>query len=95
MNNKNFKSKVIKFFLLGLSFVILTLQEVSAQCAMCKTTVENNVSYGEVGVASKLNLGIMYLFFAPYILVAIIGYLWYKNSKANAKKVKISGHYRR
>lgn len=95
MDTKIFKSKVIKVFLFGLLFLIIAFQEVSAQCAMCKTTVENNVSYGEVGVASKLNLGIMYLFFAPYLMVAIIGYLWYKNSKANARKIKISSHIRR
>ncbi len=95
MNSGNFKSNFIKILLFCLAFLLFAMQEVSAQCAMCKTTVENNVSYGEVGVASKLNLGIMYLFFAPYLIVAIIGFLWYKNSKANAKKVKITGYFRR
>jgi hypothetical protein len=71
------------------------IQNLYAQCSMCKTTIENNVSSGEVGFASKLNIGIMYLLFAPYILVAIIGYLWYRNSKAYAKKIKVSGYNRR
>lgn len=74
--------------------IVLSAQDVLAQCAMCKTTIENNVSAGDVSLASKLNIGIMYLLFAPYILVAVIGYLWYKNSKANAKKIKVASHHR-
>ncbi|CAN5389254.1 hypothetical protein BH23BAC1_BH23BAC1_05970 [soil metagenome] len=95
MNSENFRSKFLKILLLASAFCVIALQEVLAQCAMCKTTVENNVSYGEVGVASKLNLGIIYLFFAPYLIVAVIGYLWYKNSKANARKIQTTSHFRR
>jgi hypothetical protein len=59
-----------------------------AQCAMCRATVENNVSNGETSVAAGLNLGIIYLFTMPYLIVAIIGVLWYRYSKK--KKVKIA-----
>lgn len=90
-NIKNISLKILVITLLFLG----TLQNVAAQCAMCKTTIENNVSSGDVGFASKLNIGIMYLLFAPYIIVAVIGYFWYKNSKANARKIKASGYSRR
>jgi hypothetical protein len=52
-----------------------------AQCAMCRATLENNVSNGDVGIAAGINFGILYLFFTPYIAVAVIAYLWYRTSK--------------
>ena len=61
-----------------------------AQCAMCRATLENNFSNGDIGIAAGINFGIMYLFFAPYLAVVIIGYLWYRTSKYNEQK-KLSG----
>lgn len=60
-----------------------------AQCAMCRATVENNVNNGEIGIASSLNFGILYLFAAPYLVAMVIGILWYKNSKKQNKKINI------
>jgi len=80
-----------KIVLFSLFFVLSFLTQVSslmAQCAMCRATVENNVSNGETSVAAGLNLGIIYLFTMPYLIVAIIGVLWYRYSKK--KKVKIA-----
>jgi hypothetical protein len=70
--------------LLILFFTSLT--EVSAQCAMCRASLENNVSNGNPGIAIGINFGIMYLFFAPYLAVGVIAYLWYRTSKSNARK---------
>jgi hypothetical protein len=58
----------------------------SAQCAMCRATLENNISNGNVGIAAGINFGIMYLFFAPYIAITVIAYLWYRTSKSNEQK---------
>ena len=69
---------------LGLWLVLTSGAE--AQCAMCRAVLENNVSNGNVGIAAGINFGIMYLFFAPYIAIAIIGYLWYRTSKLNEQK---------
>jgi len=53
-----------------------------AQCAMCRATLETNVSNGsETVLASQLNLGILYLFASPYLIIAAVGYFWYKNSR--------------
>ena len=57
----------------------------SAQCAMCRATLENNVSNGEVGIAAGLNMGILYLFATPYLVVGFIAYMWYRKSKINAE----------
>lgn len=59
-----------------------------AQCAMCRGSVESTVSAGETSMASNLNLGILYLFFAPYLLVGLIAYFWYKTSRKNVRKAK-------
>ena len=56
-----------------------------AQCAMCRATLENNISNGDPGIAAGINVGIMYLFFAPYLAVGAIAFFWYKTSKTNAR----------
>ena len=76
--------------LLVSSFIIAAMVLVNsvgafAQCAMCRATVENNVSNGDVGIGAGLNFGIMYLFVMPYLAVSVVAYFWYKKSKANAK----------
>lgn len=60
-----------------------------AQCAMCRATVENNVNNGDIGIAAGLNLGILYLFVAPYITFAVIAFFWFRISKRNARKKHI------
>ncbi len=60
-----------------------------AQCAMCRASLENNISDGSAGLSAGLNTGILYLFFTPYLLVTLIGLLWYWKSKAqNARTVQ-------
>jgi hypothetical protein len=57
-----------------------------AQCAMCRATLENNVSNGQPGLAAGINFGILYLFFTPYLAVAVIAYLWYRTSRNGVRK---------
>lgn len=56
----------------------------NAQCAMCRTQLENNVSNGDPGIAAGINTGILYLLSMPYLIIVAIGYFWYKSSKKNA-----------
>lgn len=67
-------------------FILTSASGVWAQCAMCRATLENNVSNGNPGIALGINFGIMYLFFAPYLAVGVIAYLWFRTSKSNARK---------
>jgi hypothetical protein len=55
-----------------------------AQCAMCRAQLENNVSNGDTGIAAGINIGIMYLLSMPYLIVLVLGFLWYKTSRKNA-----------
>ena len=50
---------------------------VSAQCAMCTMNAENSVQNGNTQ-GKGLNNGILYLLAAPYLAVAVVGFLWYK-----------------
>lgn len=75
---------VAKLFLLVIVIFVFSM-EGSAQCAMCRATLENNVSNGDIGIAAGINFGILYLFAAPYIVIALIGFFWYRASKRNAQ----------
>jgi hypothetical protein len=58
-----------------------------AQCAMCRTQLENNVSNGSPGIAAGINTGILYLLVMPYIAITVLGYFWYKSSRKNADEL--------
>ena len=51
--------------------------DASAQCAMCTMNAENSVQNGNTQ-GNGLNNGILYLLAAPYLAVAVVGFLWYK-----------------
>ncbi|WP_247235909.1 hypothetical protein [Telluribacter sp. SYSU D00476] len=74
-------NKILMRCVAMLVVVLLTTADVWAQCAMCRGSVESTMGNGRNNVGVGLNTGIMYLFFIPYLAVAIIGYLWYRNSK--------------
>ena len=79
--------KVKRFVLLAMG--LLSTQIMNAQCVMCRTQVVNNVSHGDVDLAGGLNLGIIYLFSAPYVLIMFVFVLWYKYFYLNGKKNKV------
>ncbi|MBI1770754.1 MAG: hypothetical protein HY015_07240 [Bacteroidetes bacterium] len=83
-----------KAFILVIVFVLANALSASAQCAMCRATLENNISNGNIGIAAGINFGIMYLFFSPYIFILILAYLWYRTSKRNANK-SVESHWAR
>lgn len=62
-----------------------------AQCAMCRASVENNVSNGDTTIGAGLNTGILYLFSMPYLIAAVIGFLWYRNAKKRKAKFTFQG----
>jgi hypothetical protein len=72
--------------------MISAANETFAQCAMCRSTLENNYSNGNPGIAAGINTGILYLLSMPYLAVIIIGYLWYKSSKNAQKKLHQRAH---
>lgn len=79
-----------KFILLFVFIALVQITDVAAQCAMCRSTLENNYSNGNPGIASGINTGILYLLVMPYLAVMVLGYLWYRSSK-NAKNTRLTG----
>jgi hypothetical protein len=77
----------------ALVLMILSMNVVSAaaQCAMCRSTLENNFSNGNPGIGAGINTGILYLLVLPYLLVFVLGYFWFKSSR-NAKQKFSGGH---
>ena len=67
----------IVILLIVLSFLF---SEVAAQCPMCKIAAESNLENGGTD-GTGLNKGILYMLLMPYILVGVIGFVWYKNRK--------------
>jgi len=57
------------------------MEEVMAQCPMCKMTAESNLNDGGSG-GKGLNAGILFILSLPYVLVGSIGYLWWKNQRS-------------
>ncbi|WP_026955488.1 hypothetical protein [Algoriphagus vanfongensis] len=74
-----------------LSFILFFGVQVAvhAQCAMCRASVENNVSNGDTSIGAGLNTGIIYLFVMPYLIATVIGILWYRAAKKRKSKLAI------
>jgi hypothetical protein len=65
--------------------------ELVAQCAMCRQSVESNLSNGGSRIGTSLNTGILYLMSLPYLIFVVVGYLWYRASRTvRAKKLAIA-----
>lgn len=79
-------SKILTF--VALFFVLNTISptSVQAQCPMCKMSAESNLNQG--GSAGKgLNNGILFMLATPYLLVGIIGFVWWRNRKKEEDEV--------
>jgi hypothetical protein len=77
----------MKAIVVSLIFLMGSGGTALAQCAMCRSTLENNYSNGDPGIAAGINIGILYLLCMPYLAVIVMSYLWYKSSKNASKKL--------
>lgn len=78
------------FVVFCMLFLLNTGSGLFAQCAMCRSTLENNFSNGDPGIAAGINTGILYLLAMPYLAVMIIAYLWFKSSRNGRKELSNS-----
>ncbi len=77
-------SKQKKFVVFSLVF-LLAVQNIDAQCSMCRAVLETEADQGS---AEAINDGIVYLMAFPYILVFGVLYFVYRSFKK--KKSEIS-----
>lgn len=74
------KKSSILYLCIALWANLISLQQLYAQCPMCKGAAEANLKEGGTA-ALGLNSGILYLLATPYSLVLLLGYLWWRNNK--------------
>lgn len=79
------QNRGVKILIAGIVLILLTLitGEVNAQCPMCRSAVESAMQQEGNTVGKGLNKGILYLLATPYLLVALVGGIWYRNNKRN------------
>lgn len=71
-----------KLYLLGL--LVLFVQDLSAQCSMCKAIAEEQAAEGE----STINSGILYIMVIPYIILFVV---FRKKIFGFLKELKLAG----
>ncbi len=88
--------RILLFCVVFMASVVLF--EAQAQCVMCKASV---ASSEKIEAYTKgINNGILYMAAFPYLLIGLIGYIWYRNYKKfqknkllnkNARNLHIKG----
>ncbi|RZL19936.1 MAG: hypothetical protein EOO89_01810 [Pedobacter sp.] len=66
------------FILILLISTFATVPQTQAQCSMCTISAEQGSKNGNTQ-SKGINDGIIYLLAFPYLLIAGIGILWYRN----------------
>lgn len=70
--------RLLALAILSFSLQLMAPVEIQAQCPMCRMSAESNLKNG--GSSGKgLNAGILYMLATPYLLVGVLGFLWYRN----------------
>lgn len=73
--------KLLSTGILLVVMLLMSSSQIWAQCAMCRGSVESTMGNGRNNVGIGLNTGIMYLFVMPYLIVAVVAYMWFRDSK--------------
>ena len=72
-------------FLTVVILILATYLTSNAQCAMCTAVAESSRDSG-ASVAESINKGVLYIFMMPFLLIATIGYFWWRaGQKARAE----------
>lgn len=75
-----FKSYIFLVSFLILS--IISIENIQAQCSMCRAVLESNA---DNSAAEGINDGIVYLMIFPYLLMGGLGYYIYKTHQKKKK----------
>ncbi len=71
-----------------LFFLLIFVFDSSAQCPMCKASLESAKENG-TNVGNTLNSGILYLLALPYSIATVFGVILYRNNKLRKLKNSI------
>jgi len=75
--------------LITLFLVLITAVSLTAQCPMCRIAAESNLENGG-SAGAGLNTGILYMLSMPYLIVAALGFIWYRNRKTDKENLEDS-----
>ena len=82
------KTRILRWLsVLALAMVlsVATMPEVQAQCPMCRMSAESNLKNG--GTDGKgLNNGILYMLATPYMIIGVIGFIWWRNRRKEGEE---------
>lgn len=82
---KNKITKLLSILVLSMTLSMVAAPEVSAQCPMCRMSAESNLKNG--GTDGKgLNNGILYMLATPYMLIGVIGFIWWRNRRKEGEE---------
>ena len=79
---KKYLSLILVFIL-----VVIAYLPSHAQCAMCTGQVETATNAGS-SVALGINKGVLYIFMMPYLIMATLGYFWWKGRKKDPAEIQ-------
>ncbi|MEM1218658.1 MAG: hypothetical protein AAGH79_07090 [Bacteroidota bacterium] len=84
------KKWILGWCLLGVLTITAPVNDVQAQCPMCRMSAESNLKNG--GTAGRgLNNGILYMLATPYLIVGAIGYVWWRNRRKEEEEEGLEG----
>ena len=71
-----------KFVVLIVVFV-LSINNIFAQCAMCKASIISNQKEEVQNIGAGINAGVLYLMVIPYLLFAGVYFMYKRHYKQN------------
>lgn len=74
-DNSTMKKRGLILFLL--SVAVVCSNDVFAQCAMCTVVAEEAMRNGS-SQGAGINKAVLFLFSMPYLIMATIGYVWWR-----------------
>ncbi len=80
--------RILSIIALAFSLSLATVPDVQAQCPMCRMSAESNLKNG--GTDGKgLNNGILYMLATPYMIVGVIGFIWWRNRRKEGEELEM------
>lgn len=75
---------ISRVLFLTLALLLGSVLEGMAQCPMCRSAVETGLMEEGNTIGIGLNDGILYLLAAPYLVVFVVGTLWYRRFRKSS-----------
>lgn len=80
-------NKISKPLLLTILLLVI-VQVAFSQCAMCTEIADEATKNGN-SAGDGINKGVLYLFLSPYLIVATIGFIWWRSRRKAQQDLQI------